>query len=139
MTEPVENYWPASYPTDDVPEPEPVILLKQQAQLLKTTTNGCVEGVVKRAVEGSTVYHSLYARVPALGDYMYKFLYIGHPVAANPANPFPIDVEDSLRLDRKSLQTMDEFRDWLKDILASEWVRTTIGRLMSYSSERVAS
>jgi hypothetical protein len=137
MPQPPEDFWPADFPTAS--DPEPVVLLKQQAQLLTTKTNGRVEGVVKRSAEGGVVYHSLYARVPALGDYMYKFLYVAHSLAANPANPFPIHVEDSFYLDRKSMHTMEEFRQWLKDILASEWVRTTIGRLIDFSSERVAS
>lgn len=138
MPEPTENFWPADFPTGNS-DPEPVLLLKQQAELLTTVTNGRVEGVVKRSAEGGTVYHALYGRVPALGDYMYKFLYIAYPLAANMANPFPIAVEDSLYLDRKSIQSMDEFRQWLKEILASEWVRSTIGRFIDYSSERVAS
>jgi len=137
MPDPTEDFWPPDFPTGS--DPEPVLLLKQQAELLTARTNGRVEGIVKSSAEGGTAFHSLYARVPALGDYMYKLLYIAHPVAADPANPFPIAVEDSLYLDRKSIQTMDEFRHWLKDILASEWVRTTIGRLLQYSSERVAS
>jgi hypothetical protein len=138
MPEPTENFWPANFPTGN-DDPEPVLVLKQQAQLLTTVTDGHVEGVVKRSVEAGTVYHSLYGRVPALGDYMYKFLYVAYPVSANLTNPFPIDVEDSLHLDRKSIQSMDEFRHWLKDILATEWVETTIGRLIDYSSDRVAS
>jgi hypothetical protein len=95
--------------------------------------------VVKQSAEGGTVYHALYARVPALGDYMYKLLYIALPIAADPVDPFPIDAEDSRNLDKKSIPNMDEFRRWLKRILASDWVRTTIGRLLQYSSERVAS
>jgi hypothetical protein len=137
MPEPIENYWGTNqFLVGDSP---PVELLKQQASMLTEITGGRVKGVVKESAEGGTAFASLYASVPAMGDYQFKILYIAHPLMADPANPFPIEVEDSFGHDKQKLSDMAAFDLHLKNVLSSRPVRTAIGNLVKYGNGRVAS
>jgi hypothetical protein len=137
MPDRIENYWGTDFPIGS--DPAPVVLLKQQAQQLTESTQGKVEGVVKESAEGGTAYTSLYARVPAMGNYQFKILYIAHPMLADPSNPFPITAEDSFGLEKRTLADMQEFDRYLRDLLSSALVRTAIGNLIKYASSRAAS
>lgn len=136
MPDAVANYWGTDFPVDD---PAPVALLRQQAQQLTKATQGQVEGVVKEGFDQGTAYASLYAAVPAAGDYQFKILYIGYPVKADPSNPSPIHVEDSFEEKPAELGGMPEFESYLQQLLSSDRVRSTIGRLIKYSQGRAAS
>ena len=124
----VENFWGTHFP--DVGDSAPVVLLKQQADLLGKLTDGKVMGVVKQADLGETAFASLYLAVPSMGDYQFKLLSLAHPVVANPADPFPITVESSLRDGSKIvIDSMPKFEEWLKTFLSSEPVRIAIGAM----------
>ncbi len=69
-------------------ESAPFVLLKEQADALTRRTRGDVRGDVLQTVEEGTVWSSLYALVPALGDYRHKLISIAHPVVtADPNGP----------------------------------------------------
>jgi hypothetical protein len=124
----VENFWGTDFP--EVGESTPVVLLRQQAELLGELTDGKVSGVVKKADLGGTTYASMYLAVPAMGDYQFKLLSLAHPVVANPADPFPITVETSLPDgSKKEISSMREFEEWLKEFLSSEPVHIAIGAM----------
>jgi hypothetical protein len=133
MPEDVEDFWPSDFTTltDD---PEPALLLKQQAKILGRRTNGVVEGVVKNSTVAGTVYYSLYLKAPALGDYEFKVLHIAIPLSQVATNPFPLTVEHSIASGLPmQVQNMDEFRRWLRVALSSEPVASVIGRLIKQS------
>jgi hypothetical protein len=124
----VENYWGTNFP--DVGDSSPVVLLKQQADLLEKLTDGKVMGVVKQADLGETAFASLYLAAPSMGGYQFKLLSLAHPVVADPANPFPITVESSLLGGSKvDIDSMPKFEEWLKNFLSSEPVRIAIGAM----------
>ena len=137
MPNPVESYWGPDFPA--IGDSAPVSLLKQQAEKLSEITGGVVEGVVKESAENGTVYASLYAGVPSVGDYQFKILYISHPVIADPSNPFPITVEDSFQQEKRQILDMNEFDHYLRDVLISPSVRMAIGSLIKYGKSRAAS
>jgi hypothetical protein len=137
MSSPVESYWGPDFPA--IGDSAPVSVLKQQAEKLTEITGGLVEGVVKESAEAGTVYASLYAGVPAVGDYQFKILYVAHPVVVDPANPFPITVEDSFGHEKRKFPDMPSFDQYLRDLLLSTPVRTAIGNLIKYSKSRAAS
>jgi len=126
------KHWALVY-SDHLP-----ILLKLDLKLTEIT-GGLVEGVVKESAEAGTVYASLYAGVPAVGDYQFKILYVAHPVVVDPANPFPITVEDSFGHEKRKFLDMPSFDQYLRDLLLFAPVRTAIGNLIKYSKSRAAS
>ncbi len=125
---------------DDSQESAPVVLLRQQADALTDRTGGRVAGVVLKQADRGTVWASLYAKVPALQDYMYKLLSVAHPVAADPGDPSPLSVHDSFGGDDYvEILGMDEFRRWLEKVLSSDAAHAVIVNLLRYSPDRAAS
>ena len=92
MADEKEDFWPDEI--GDADDPEPVALLKEQAALLGGKTKNAVEGVVKTSTERGTAYHSLYLKADALGDYLYKLLFIAYP-AIGQKDAYPVIVQSS--------------------------------------------
>jgi hypothetical protein len=132
MADATENYWPAEI--IDAADPEPVAILKEQAALLGGRTKKAVEAVVKTSTEDGTAYHSLYLKADALGDYLYKLLEIAHPVIGR-VGDYPITVQSSAGGTPKSISSEEEFREWLRTQLSSDYVRTAISNLLRYVHE----
>ena len=132
MVDSTENYWPAEI--IDAADPEPVAILKEQAALLGGRTNNAVEAIVKTIAEGGTAYHSLYLKADALGDYLYKLLDIAHPVVGR-VGDYPITVQSSAGGPPREISGEEEFREWLRAQLSSDYVRTAISNLLRYVHE----
>ena len=133
-----EDFWPSAFPTVQDESP-PVALLTQQAELLAGKTGNHVQGVVRDSVIEGTVYHSLYLRAPALGDYMFKILSLSHPVTKGGEDPFPLNVRISVSHNTgREINNMEEFEDWLKHVLSMDEVQATVANLIRQSN-RVSS
>ncbi len=137
MPDQSESYWPTGH--FDMTDPSPVALLKQQAKLVAGQFDGAIEGIVRMDVDQGTVYHSLYLKVDALGDYLYKLLYIAYPAARRPSNAYPISAQNTDGDKIASLSDDDEFREWLRAELSSEFVRGAIGNILKYIEDRKGS
>jgi hypothetical protein len=133
MPDPSDDFWPTEI--IDTDDPPPVKLLKEQAVLLGGKTNNAVEGIVKTSTEEGTAYYSLYLRANALGDYLYKLLYIAHPAIGRTGNIYPITVQNSAGGAPIQIEDDDEFREWLRSELSSDYVRRAIGSLLRYIRE----
>jgi hypothetical protein len=136
MPDHADDFWPTNFPTVAGPS-APVGLLREQAIILAGKTGRRVEGVVRESTVEGTVYYSLYLKAPALGDYMFKVLHIAHPVTQGPLNPFPLTVEDSFTGVPITVSNMEEFKSWLKSVLASEKVGTVIANLIRHSEPQI--
>ena len=137
MSEKPEIFWPVeSLPVND---PEPVILLKQQAEFLSGLHGGQLEGLVKMSTEAGTAYHSLYLKADALGNYLYKLLYIAYPAIQATESVYPISAQTSAGEPSIRLQDDDEFRDWLRRELSSDFVKRAISNLLRYIRDKQAS
>ena len=138
--EPVNDgdLWGPDFVGNDA-QPVLVTLLEEQANALTRRTDGRIEGVVSQdpTAEG-TVWTSLYASVPALGDYRHKLLTIVHPVTADPADPFPLTVHDPVR-GSQGVADLPAFCRWLRRTLSSQDVHGVINNLLRYGDDRVAS
>ncbi len=128
-----EDFWPSAFPPVQDESP-PVALLREQAELLSGKTGNHVEGVITTTVLEDMVYHSLYMRAQALGDYMYKIVSLAHPVTNASDNPFPLDavVSGGSGLPRK-IDDMGEFKKWLRSALTSNGVLATVSFLIKQS------
>ena len=137
MLEAKEDFWP-----DEIPDPAdtaPVALLKEQGAILGQKTRGELEGVVRTSTENGTVFYSLYLKADALGDYLYKLLYIAHPAISRPGDDYPITAQSADGGLERIIKSDDEFRGWLRAQLSSEYVRSALGNLMRYIRERQSS
>jgi hypothetical protein len=77
-------------------------------------------GEVLRTFERGTVWASLYACVPALGDYQHKLVSIAHPaLTADLVDPFPLTVVDTQSDEHDQVGDMASFERWLSRVLSS--------------------
>ncbi len=94
-----------------------------------------MEGVVKTSTEEGTAYHSLFLKADALGDYLYKLLFIAYPAIGQAGEDYPITAQSSAGGPPVKLESHDEFRKWLRTQLSSEYVRMAISNLLRYVRE----
>lgn len=111
MPEPVDDFWPDEIV--DASDPDPVSLLKEQAALLGGRTKNLIEGIVKTSTEEGTAYYSLYLKADALGDYLYKILYLAHPVIRATPGDYPVTARNSFGGPELTIDGPDKFRKWL--------------------------
>ena len=135
----LDDLWGRSF-TEQHHVPEPVRILKQQAERLTERTEGRIEGVVReRMPSDGTVWVGLWARVPAARNYEHKLLTITYAVdAIDPELPFPMTVF-GLDGEEVKLQDRDEFLAWLTSTLSSSEVHELINRLLWYSKDEFQS
>jgi hypothetical protein len=133
MPDVLEDFWPSELP--DPSDPAPVMLLKEQASLLGHKTKGELEGVVRTSTENGTIYYSLCLKADALGDYPYKLLFIAYPAIGSELGIYPITAQRASSVSPKLIYNDEEFRDWLRAELSSEYVRSALGNLMYYVKE----
>lgn len=134
MPEPAEDLWGPDFP-EEHEDSAPVLLLEEQARILGRKTGGRVEGEVRQSAEGATAWISLYARVPALGGYLFKLVSFAHPVDAG---PFPLKAFSALDGREQEITDMGHYKEWLHSVLSSERVRQVVTNLMRYG-DRAAS
>jgi hypothetical protein len=82
MSHSVRDLWPDDIGLTSVTTP--AAILREQAALLAEKTKGLVEGEVKSSASGTSFSHCLELRVPALEDYRYQLLTVGHPIEQYP-------------------------------------------------------
>ncbi len=134
MTDQSESFWPTGH--FDMTDPSPVVLLKNQARLVASQFDGAIKGIVRMDVDQGTIYHSLYLKVDALGDYLYKLLYIAYPAGRRPSNAYPISAQNTDGDPMVTLADDEQFRVWLRGELSSEFVRGAIGNILKYIEDR---
>jgi len=133
MPDATEDFWPDEIV--DAADPAPVALLKEQAELLGGKTKHAVEGVVKTSTEEGTAYHSLFLKADALGDYLYKLLFIAYPAIGQVGEDYPITAQSSAGGPSVKIESHDEFRKWLRTQLSPDYVRIAISNLLRYVRE----
>ncbi len=144
MSEPLEakagDLWGAEF--DPIPPSTPLVsVLQEQARILTNRTNGRIVGEVSidAGIDIGTVWTSLFVRVPALLNYRRKLLSLAYPVEVDPLNPFPVTTFDYSESLSRELRDMDEYCEWLREILSSSEIHGLIANLLHYSQEKAAS
>jgi hypothetical protein len=136
MPDPAEDFWPDEIP--DPTDPAAVALLKEQAEILGSKMRGEIEGVVRTYAENGIVYYSLYLKADALGNYLYKLLEIGYPVIGQSVENREFTAQGCDGGASVTIKSDEEFREWLRDQLSSEYVRSALGNLRRYVRDRQA-
>jgi hypothetical protein len=127
----MEDFWPSTLAA--APDPEPVVFLKEQAQILGGKTGGRIQGVVKDNTLGGTVYYSLYLQPRGEDDYLFKILSVSHPLTRGASDPFPMTAQDSFGGPEISVRDMAGFKAWLKSVLSSPKIIVVVGNLLRQS------
>jgi hypothetical protein len=137
-----EDLWPSEFPDPYPSDTAPVALLKEQAELLGSKTDGDIVGFVQVIIENKIAYHTLFLRaVPLGGEHMFGILTISYPVSGARQEDYPITADFIAGMRDMDLKTEvkinngEEFRKWLREQLSSHEVIVLIGRLKKYISE----
>jgi len=80
-----DDLWPDDFGHDE--QKPPVLILKEQAQLLSAKTRGLVLGWVesKPVPVSNDFWHNFYLQVPNLDDYLFNLFVVRHGVLGYPA------------------------------------------------------
>lgn len=127
MADEREDFWPKEIA--DVADPEPVAILKEQADLLGRKTNNDVVGIVRAGADGEKIIHSLYLKAEALGDYRYKILSMTHLLGATDPS-YPVWGQAPAGHPPVELPDRAAFLAWLRGQLSSEHVRRVIANIL---------
>ncbi len=140
MNEKHDDLWPSEFP--DPSDPAPVALLKEQAVLLASKTNGDIIGWVRMYLENQMAYHTLFLRaVPIGNEHEFAILTISYPVSGASRDVYPITADFIARMHETDVKTEvklnndEEFRRWLREQLSSGEVIGLIGVLKKYIGE----
>lgn len=116
-----ENFWNISASVSLKP---PALILKEQAEMLSSSTNYRLEGHVQRTIsqDGTNIVLKLKISVPSLGNYEYHVLTYEQPIEMYPGNLI-------YNVKGRSIYITDEtqFIETLREILGSE----EVGRIIS--------
>jgi hypothetical protein len=141
MTSPPRDLWPELPPEIDT---GPWSILREQAEALTRKTGGRLQGQVYRYARGNQFYLSFRIVIPNLdGDYEYELFQIHHgaemyPVILDSGRPEePVAIKVAGR--QRSLNSQQEFIEWLTEVLRSNHTQRVLGTLLAQSNLDVAS
>ena len=114
----------------------PITILKEQASFLGEMTRNVLVGEVRtesgfvaKTLSSRDFVHTLSIRAPAVQNYRYDLLKVGHNVAPI----YPAMVADLVEGTKAEVNSEEEFIGELERILRSEALRNVIGSLLTYS------
>lgn len=120
-----ENLW------GDIPKPAdmrlPVAILREQADLIFTLTEGLIKGRVSTSVSSGVPQASLSLVVPSMNDYAYNLA----TVLTNPVSIYPAQIIAAGDNTYKMVTDEDAFMVALGKILGSERTRKALNGLMA--------
>jgi hypothetical protein len=121
----VEDLWPDDFGQSDLPPP--VVILKEQAELLAAKTRGFVLARVS-STAGSSFKHTMYLTAPYLDGYTYQLLQAFHTIEM-----YPLTVASEGQ--GEEIQTPELLRDKLKRLFASGVTKRVISSMISMSRQ----
>jgi hypothetical protein len=130
MATDIPDLWPASFGESQV---TPLAILREQAHLLAPKTDGVIYGEVKTirwdsSSEGKERFrHTLFIRVPSLGDYRLELLTIQHDTLEY----YPVQLLNRDGEPQFQYMTEDQFVDALRERLTSPSMVKMMNSLIS--------
>jgi hypothetical protein len=106
----------------------PLVILKEQSELLQEKTEGLLVGQIKPRESGLQFRYEFAIVAPTLNNYLYETLVIVHGIGFYPVNIFDPNGHSAT----KSCATEEEYKQGLRDIFASEHVKTVISKLLTH-------
>jgi hypothetical protein len=127
MSEQTLDFWPDIATAR--PKVTPLSLIKQQAALLGKHTNNLLEGAVVSSIREGRLVHRFLIKVPTL-DYSYELFMVSQFMV----DLYPVKVESAPNREPGhpvTLESEQEFLDWLKEVLSSEKTQSILTNLLS--------
>jgi len=117
------DLWPADFgKASDVP---PIVVLREQADLLSKKTTGEILGEVTTGTSGQDINHWFYLVVPRLDNYRYHLLTVKHSVGLYPAEILSIPSNTRFTSTKES-----QFIEHLRDILNNPDTKRVVASLV---------
>lgn len=117
----------------DLPEPmtvrTPLAILNEQAELLKSKTDGLLIGRVDRQQKGVRFLIHFFIIAPSLGGYQVNVLQVSHEIGMYPAKVTPVMTPGQRVV---SCDGDQAFMETVGEIFASEPIRGTIAKLLTH-------
>jgi hypothetical protein len=111
----------------------PVVVLREQAQLLTEATEGVIQGEVETSeAGGGGLRHDLVIRVPSMNNYKVVLLYAIHPAVLYPVN---VDAP-SRSAPAKRCNNKDELSQGVVDILSEDASQKLVTALLAQAVAR---
>ena len=108
----------------------PASILKEQAEILQSHTNGMLVAEVKTSGnQNKRIYYELNIVVPALHNYKYNVVAVSHTITL-----YPVHFHSSVN-NIASATDESEFVQKLSDIISSDEIRQNIIALLSQARE----
>jgi hypothetical protein len=108
----------------------PVAILRSQAALLASKTDGLVEAFVLSGKRNADLHYQFYLRAPALDNYAYLLLTVVHPVHLYPVTLIAETTGEEYRAD-----SQEQFVEKLRAILSSPETVKVVESLLAQSQE----
>ncbi len=119
------DLWPDDFGHANVTPP--LLILKEQGQLLSQKTRGLVEGFVTTDGRSHDFHLTFYLRAPSLDNYTYNLLEIDHPLEL-----YPLRISSDLLQDTLAeVDTEEQFVGVLRRILSSEQTKRIVNAIIA--------
>jgi hypothetical protein len=116
----------------DLPEVEslrtPLVILKEQAEVLKEKTEGLLVGEIIQKQTGINFIYDLSIVAPTLNNYVYKLLTVVHGIGFYPARI----IDQQSQGVQKKCSNEEEYKQGLREILSSNNNRAVISKLLTH-------
>lgn len=118
----------------DLPKAEtlrtPLVILKEQAELLEQKTGGLLVGQIGGKQSGTGFQYQFSIVAPTLNNYSYSVLIISHDIGF-----YPVTVEDPQGWASDiTCSNVDEYKAALKAIFSKQEVQDVISKLLTHIS-----
>jgi hypothetical protein len=124
------DLWPPDFGTANTETP-PIVLLREQADLIATRTSGKIVGKVQSGKGGNQQFiHSLLLVAPLLDNYSFVLVSVSHPIELY---PLEVVAREIIAPEPTVCRTPAEFEAALRKIFASERVRKVISAILAQS------
>jgi hypothetical protein len=129
MSTAIPDLWPDDFGKST--ETPPVLILREQAELLGRKTRGAVQGLVQTTRDGDGFLHIFYLMAPSLDQYTYTLFNIRHGVSF-----YPLDLADHAGRVSK-IMTQDHLTEALRTIFSSENTKRVVRAILAQVEEPV--
>src|SRR3954447_19237680 len=121
------DLWPDEFGSLDVTPP--IVILKEQAELITKKTKGDVVGQVATGKNPSGLYHDFFLVAPFLDNYTYRLFAVVHPISL-----YPLEIVADVLDKRIRCQSPEEFEKQLKEILYSPQTKKVISSILAQTT-----
>lgn len=111
----------------------PLVILKEQAELLQEKTDGLLVGHIKPHENNLQFRYDFAIIAPTLNNYLYDMLIIIHEIGF-----YPVTIHDPQRhMSPKECANEEEYKQGLRDFFTSENTKNVISKLITHVRSQI--